>query len=264
MIRGLLLDFYGTVVDEDDEVVASICARAAESGPGAVTAEQVGAAWGRAFQGAMGASPFRPQREIAVASLVAALSATGCTADPAVLCEEQFRFWRTAPLRPGTRAFLDSVDMPVCVVSNIDRADLEAVLAYHGLSFAAIVTSEDAGAYKPSPQIFRRGLAMLGLRAQEVLHVGDSLTADVAGARAAGIAAIWVNRRGRPVPDGMAATTVIGDLADLAAQVTEVNEAICGARPAAPPGSAADEDPSGPGRGKGGSGRRSRRSSPPR
>lgn len=50
---------------------------------------------------------------------------------------------------------------------------------------------------------------------------------------------------------------------DLVGQVTEVNEAICEARPAAP-GSAADEDPSGPGGEKGGSGRRSRRKSPPR
>ena len=46
-------------------------------------------------------------------------------------------------------------------------------------------------------------------------------------------------------------------------QVTEVNEATGGARPAAP-GSAADEDLSGRGGEKGGSGRRSRRKSPPR
>lgn len=221
MIRGLLLDFYGTVVEDDDEVVASICARAAASGSGAVTAEQIDAAWRQAFRTATGASPFRRLREIAVASLAAALSATGCTADAAGLCEEQVRFWRTAPLRPGTRAFLDTVDLPVCVVSDIDRADLEAVIGYHGLSFTALVTSEDARAYKPSPLMFRRGLAMLGLRAEEVVHVGDSLTADVAGAQAAGIGAVWVNRRGRPVPDGIGATAVIGNLADLAAALRD-------------------------------------------
>ena len=45
-------------------------------------------------------------------------------------------------------------------------------------------------------------------------------------------------------------------------QIIEVNEKICEARPAA--GSAAREDPSGTGGEKGGSGTRSRRSSPPR
>jgi hypothetical protein len=44
---------------------------------------------------------------------------------------------------------------------------------------------------------------------------------------------------------------------DLVGQVTEVNEAICQARPAEP-GAAGDKDPSGTGGEKGGSGRRSR------
>jgi hypothetical protein len=52
---------------------------------------------------------------------------------------------------------------------------------------------------------------------------------------------------------------------DLVGQVTEVNEAICEARPATAAGSGADgEDPSGPGGEKGGSGTRSRRRRPPR
>ncbi len=221
MIKGLLLDCYGTMAEEDNEVVASICARAAESGPGTVSAEQVSAAWRRAFMAGTQAAPFRTQREISVASLAAALSAAGCAADAAALCEEQFRFWRTAPLRPGTRAFLDGAELPVCVVSNVDRADLDALLAFHGLSLPAVVTSEDVGAYKPSPLMFQQALAALGLRADEVLHVGDSISADVGGAQAAGITAVWVNRRGRPVPGGIDPALVIGDLADLTAKLRQ-------------------------------------------
>jgi len=222
VIRGLLLDCYGTMAEEDDEVVASICARAAGSGPGTVSAQQVSAAWWRAFTAGLVAAPFRTQRELSVASLAAALRAAGCGADAAALCEEQFRFWRTAPLRPGTRAFLDAVELPVCVVSNVDRADLDALLAFHGLSFPAVVTSEDVGAYKPSPLMFQQALAALGLRADEVLHVGDSVRADVGGAQAAGITAVWVNRRGRPVPDGIDPAAVIGDLTDLTAKLPQV------------------------------------------
>jgi len=61
VIKGLLLDFYGTVVEEDDEVVASICARAAATAPGMVTPQQVGGAWWQAFQAEMAASVFRPK-----------------------------------------------------------------------------------------------------------------------------------------------------------------------------------------------------------
>ena len=52
---------------------------------------------------------------------------------------------------------------------------------------------------------------------------------------------------------------------DLVGQVTEVNEAICEARPATPPGADGDDgSPSPPGGEKRGSGTRSRRRRPPR
>ena len=69
--------------------------------------------------------------------------------------------------------------------------------------------------------MFQQALAALGLRADEVLHVGDSISADVGGAQTAGITAVWVNRRGRPVPDGIDPALVIGDLTDLTAKLRQ-------------------------------------------
>lgn len=53
-----------------------------------------------------------------------------------------------------------------------------------------LVTSEEAGREKPSPEIFTLCLEKLGLPAEEVCCIGDSLVRDVEGARAAGIHAI--------------------------------------------------------------------------
>jgi 2-haloacid dehalogenase/putative hydrolase of the HAD superfamily len=71
-------------------------------------------------------------------------------------------------------------------VSNIDRADLDAALAHHELAgyFTHLVTSQDARAYKPRPEMFTTALGLLRLGPHEVIHVGDSLTSDVAGAAA--------------------------------------------------------------------------------
>ena len=55
MLKGLLLDFYGTVVEEDDDLVAAICRDVAASAVVPVTPTQVGAAWWQAFQAAMAA-----------------------------------------------------------------------------------------------------------------------------------------------------------------------------------------------------------------
>ena len=60
------------------------------------------------------------------------------------------------------------------------------------------MTSEDCRAYKPRGEVFEKALSLLGASAQEVLHVGDSLSSDVRGAKAVGIRALWINRNNRP------------------------------------------------------------------
>jgi 2-haloacid dehalogenase/putative hydrolase of the HAD superfamily len=105
-------------------------------------------------------------------------------------------------------------------VSNIDRADLDAALARHGLGgcFTHLVTSQDAHTYKPRPEMFSTALGLLGLGPREVVHVGGSLTGDVAGAARLGIPVAWVNRQGRPAPEaGPRPTYEVADLGELLA-----------------------------------------------
>lgn len=74
-------------------------------------------------------------------------------------------------------------------------------------AFTAIIISGEVGVAKPNPTIFRIALERLQLRASDVWHIGDSLSTDVAGAQAAGIRSVWLNRGGRsldsayPQPD---------------------------------------------------------------
>jgi putative hydrolase of the HAD superfamily len=44
---------------------------------------------------------------------------------------------------------------------------------------------------KPATAIFERTLAALRVRAEEVVHVGDDVDADVTGAKAAAMHAVW-------------------------------------------------------------------------
>ncbi|WP_165903578.1 HAD family hydrolase [Hymenobacter gummosus] len=87
----------------------------------------------------------------------------------------------------------------------------------------ALITSEDVGATKPDPRIFRVALERLGARPEEAVLVGDNWTADVLGARAAGIRPVWLNRFGAACPD--ATVTMITSLEPLA----EVRRLIVGA-----------------------------------
>ena len=63
-----------------------------------------------------------------------------------------------------------------------------------------LVVSEEAGVSKPEPRIFEIALERLGCRADQVVMIGDSWAADVVGAQAAGIRAIWFNPLGHDRP----------------------------------------------------------------
>ena len=78
----------------------------------------------------------------------------------------------------------------------------------------AVVSSAVVGAAKPDPAPFRRALELAGAAPGDALHVGDSLENDVAGARAAGVRAVLVDRAG-PAPAGVDAVRSLGDLASL-------------------------------------------------
>ena len=93
----------------------------------------------------------------------------------------------------------------VGMLSNADDDFLFACLERNGLQdeFEVIVTSEGAGAYKPHEAIFRRFAEAMGAEMHEVLYVGDSQSADVLGARNAGMPVAWVNRDGAPLREGV-------------------------------------------------------------
>lgn len=201
--RALLLDFYGTLVHEDTDVIRAICREVSRDAP-AASMGLVARTWSSAFAALTAASHgtgFRLQRELARVSLAHTVRYHQSAADPDRLVEAQFAYWQRPQIYPGTRELL-AVTLPVCAVSNIDRADLEAALACHELagSFTHLVTSQDARAYKPRPEIFTAALGLLGLGPDEVLHVGDSLTSDIIGAARLGMPVAWVNRQRRPAP----------------------------------------------------------------
>ena len=60
-----------------------------------------------------------------------------------------------------------------------------------------VVASAAVGTAKPHPDIFHVALDRAGLRADEVIYVGDSYISDVIGARAAGISPVLIDREGK-------------------------------------------------------------------
>jgi len=62
--------------------------------------------------------------------------------------------------------------------------------------FEVVVISGEVGIAKPGASAFDLAVNQLHVKRENVWHVGDSLTTDVAGAKAAGLTAVWLNRSG--------------------------------------------------------------------
>jgi putative hydrolase of the HAD superfamily len=76
-------------------------------------------------------------------------------------------------------------------------------------------SSAVVGEPKPSPAVFDEALRLAGVGAGEAIHVGDSVDNDIAGARAAGIRAVLVDRSGAPGPGGVHTVRSLGEVASL-------------------------------------------------
>lgn len=76
-----------------------------------------------------------------------------------------------------------------------------------------VFTAEGLGVAKPRPEAFTRVCTALGLPPDRVLYVGDNHTVDVLGARAAGLAAVHLDRTGRGPTTESGRITTLADLA---------------------------------------------------
>jgi len=198
--QGVFMDFYGTLAAADREAVESVCQAVIDDHHLDVDAADLAVRWGHRYFDeieAVNGDRFRLLAEIEGDTLIETVRALAGTIDPAPYIARLNRYLAQPPLFDEVHEVLGALTLPVCIVSNADERELQAAVAYHGLAFHSVVTSESARSYKPGPGIFEAALQLTGWPADRVLHIGDSLHSDVGGAHQAGIRAAWVNRGGR-------------------------------------------------------------------
>lgn len=115
---------------------------------------------------------------------------------------------------------------PLALCSNYSHTPTALeILEREGLRdlFDAVVVSADVGVRKPHRRIFERVFEALDLPVGNAMHVGDSLSKDVAGASPLGLETVWITRRiedpaaARADYDGPPPDHVITELSELEA-----------------------------------------------
>jgi len=207
MLKAILFDAVGTLFRVRGSVGAAYAAAAARHGV-SVTADEIE----RRFRAAFGGMPplcfpgvpavELPQRErLWWRQVVTEAFAGSRFADFDGFFDDLFEYFARGEaweLFPDTRPALVALQtrgLRLGVVSNFDGR-LVRVCEEIGIAhcFDAVVMSGRTGFAKPDPRIFAVALHRLGVTPPEALHVGDGMTEDVEGARAAGLRAVLIDR----------------------------------------------------------------------
>jgi putative hydrolase of the HAD superfamily len=139
--------------------------------------------------------------------------------DPTSCFEELFTHfarpaaWECFADVPPVLARLKADGYCLALASNFDRrlhAVCDGIAALR--AFDLRVISSETGCRKPGRAFFEVLVSRAGCRPQEVLMVGDDEANDIVGARQAGLAALLIDRRGRPLPGAIGSLTELPEI----------------------------------------------------
>jgi 2-haloacid dehalogenase len=196
--EALSFDCYGTLIDWEAGLSAVLTAWARAHGLD-LTEEQLLTEYSAAEAAAEAEHPADLYPDV----LARSMRAVGGTLGAEVSDGEAARLAGSVPDWP---AFADSHDaltalgsrFKLIILSNVDRASFAASKPRLGVEFTSVITAQDVGSYKPSPQNFDALLseaARLGVGPGKLLHVAQSLFHDHVPAKRAGLPTVWINRR---------------------------------------------------------------------
>jgi 2-haloacid dehalogenase len=196
--RALSFDCYGTLVDWETGIAAVLAPWAREQGLRLADEELL-----RAYGDHEAAVERQTPAPLYPDVLAEAFRRTGAqfgrpvTGEQARLLGGSVPDWPAFPDSPDALARL-ARHYRLIIVSNVHRAGFAGSNERLRGDFAAIITAEDVGGYKPGAGHFRAleaALPGLGVARGELLHVAQSLFHDHVPAKREGLPSVWINRR---------------------------------------------------------------------
>lgn len=200
----LTFDCYGTLIQWDEGLIAAMDRILGRKG-GPIDRQAFIATYDRFEHALEEERPHRTFKAISAAALQYAMGEFGLAFDPADAEILTSSIGRMPPFPEvvTTLGRFKAAGFKLAIVSNTDDAIIAGNVAQLGGHIDRVITAEQAGAYKPSAQIFRHAWAELDIGMDDLVHICASPHLDLAAARELGFRCVWVDRStGRkPLPD---------------------------------------------------------------
>ena len=212
--KAVFLDYTGTMVREDEPYTMELLRYFLTHSDLKEPEVALRTVWGmiKHLEYTCRGDTFIKKDEMVERILAACVKDHGLRGDLAHMHRLWRNSWIHAPLFDDVKPFMETCPLPVYVVTNDDLCYIEESLAEKGLHPAGIAAAETVRACKPHGEIFELALRMAGVGAEAAVHIGDSVTSDVAAARAVSITPVLLDRKGNNRTDDV---MVIGSLSEL-------------------------------------------------
>ena len=216
--KVITFDFYGTLVQWHEGIEAAFREILARHGkPDADPTSMIHEfhTEGRRLRDTL---PWRPYAKVLHDSLVAAMNHVGRAMCPDDLdgLIKRISSLPAHPDVPAALAALRAKGFKLAAISNTDDDLIAGSLPSLGIPLDAVITAQQARAYKPDLKLFEHAHAVLGVTPAETIHVAASQALDMAVCKAMGIRAFWVNRRGETAEPQWLPFTEVKDVAEAA------------------------------------------------
>lgn len=202
-IKALCIDFYGTLVWDNDALMRDICSRISGMSRMMISPSDVGMKWwtlSKKYTSKYHGENFKTMHELEEMALKEILTEYKCYMESSSFADEIFTEMKRPHVFDDASLFLAKLPLPFVVLCNGDRDDIERGVEYTGLAINKVICSQDAKSYKPNVRIFKYAVKELGLVANEVLHIGDSINSDIIPAQKIGMKTAYLNRYSKAVP----------------------------------------------------------------
>ena len=213
-IKAVFIDYTGTMVQEDEpntrELMAYFMAHSDVKDP----AKVLQIVWGKVkeIEAESYGDAFVKIDERTDRILKFCVDNCGLKGDLQHMHEVWSRIWVHAPLFDDVKPFFERMKLPVYILSNDDLCYLEESVRLKGIEPSGIISSEMARACKPNSAIFEKAMEIAGVKAEEVVHIGDSITSDVEPAMKLGITPIYISRNKDTVIEGVSVIRSLDEL----------------------------------------------------
>ena len=198
----LTFDCYGTLIQWDEGLVAAVEAILATKDKPGVSAARLISVYDHYEHALEAERPHRFFRDVAGQALGLAMRDLGLDYQNSDIQTLTSRISAMPPFQEVVPALaqLKQMGFKLCIISNTDDDIIAGNVAQLGGHIDAVVTAQQAQAYKPAKKIFDHVYKQLGVTAGGVVHICASPHLDLAAARDIGFRCIWIDRATARLP----------------------------------------------------------------